>query len=148
MKLYLYLRKDKETKNSHVQIFSLNLFYWRIVDLQCCVYLHSIAKWFSYVYTHKIFFIFFSITVFQRLLTIAPCTMQGLCETKIWVSNQFTKNCLFNKGSSILCMILCISDMFYVLDVANILVLVSLSLKRVSTERWLRPLLPWQVLSV
>ena len=50
------------------------LFYWSIVDLQCCVSFWYTAKWFSYMCVcvcvcmcvYKYFFIFFSIMVYYR----------------------------------------------------------------------------------
>ena len=53
------------------------IFYWSIVDLQCCISFRS-AKWFRYIYMHiyVFFFRFFSHTCYYKILSIAPCTAQ------------------------------------------------------------------------
>ena len=33
-------------------MFKKKLFYWNIVDLQCCVNFYYTAKWFNYIHTH------------------------------------------------------------------------------------------------
>ena len=53
------------------------MFSWSIVDLQCCVNFFGTAKWLSYPYDmHMFFFIFFSIMVYLRILSIVPCAIQ------------------------------------------------------------------------
>ena len=52
-----------------VPFFSfLKIFYWIIVNLQCCVSFKCIAKWFSYAYIY--FFILFSIVGYYKILSI------------------------------------------------------------------------------
>ena len=62
------------------------LFYWRIVNFQCCVSFRCTAKWFSYTYTY-LFFGFFSIIgyvylfllrVFLRLWNYLPWLLAWL----------------------------------------------------------------------
>ena len=38
--------------SSTAELFTKNLFYWSIVDLQCCANFYYKAKWFSYTHTH------------------------------------------------------------------------------------------------
>ena len=51
-----------------VRNFFFNVFYWSIVDLQCCVSFCYVAKWFSYAYIYTFFFRFFSILLYHRIL--------------------------------------------------------------------------------
>ena len=59
-----------------------NLFYWSIVDLQCCVNFCCASQWFRYIYIHIvciyifIFFILFSILVYPKILNTVPCAIQ------------------------------------------------------------------------
>ena len=46
------------------------------LDLQCCVSFWCTAEWLSYTSIYALFFIFFSITVYHRILTIAPRALQ------------------------------------------------------------------------
>ena len=43
-----------------LQITFFNYFYWRIVDLQCCVIFCCSAKWINYIYTYIHSFRFYS----------------------------------------------------------------------------------------
>ena len=52
------------------------LFYWSIVDLQCCINFWCTAEWFSCSYIYIFFLVFFSIVVCQRVLNIVPCAIQ------------------------------------------------------------------------
>ena len=69
----------------------LNLFYWSIVDLQCCVSFCYTAEWFSYAYIYIytyiyiFFFIFFSIMVYYRIL---HTLRHGVCK---WVIRKGRK---------------------------------------------------------
>ena len=60
---------------------SFTLFYFQfyriIVDLQCCVCLRNIAKWFIYICIYVlIFFRFFSHIGCHKILSRIPCTIQ------------------------------------------------------------------------
>ena len=61
-----------------VYFFLLNFifFNWSIVDLQCCANLCCTAKWLSYTHIDILFFKFFSIMVYHRILNIVPCAIQ------------------------------------------------------------------------
>ena len=51
-------------------------FYWTIVDLQYCVSFRCIAKWFRYIYVCVyIYFRFFSIIGYYKILNIIPCAI-------------------------------------------------------------------------
>ena len=52
-----------------------NLFYSSIVDLQYCVNFYCMAKQLG-IHMYTFFFIFFSIMVYHRILTIISCTRQ------------------------------------------------------------------------
>ena len=63
------------------QIYYFFLFYWCIVDLQCCVNFYCTEKWPSYTYTHSFSYSFplwfiigywTSCTVYRTLLFIHP----------------------------------------------------------------------------
>ena len=56
-------------------LFFFNVFYWSIVDLQCCVSFWYLAKWFSYAYIYTFFFRFFSIMLYHRILNIVLCSL-------------------------------------------------------------------------
>ena len=49
--LETYVGEGKQRAVAFLSCFLKNLFYWNIVDLQCCVSFWCIAKWFSYTYT-------------------------------------------------------------------------------------------------
>ena len=51
-------------------------FYWSIVNIWCCVSFWCRAKWFSYTYIYILFFIFFSIIVYYKILNIVPCAIE------------------------------------------------------------------------
>ena len=51
----------------------LCFFNGSIADLQCCVSFWGTAKWFSFIY---FFFMFFSVMVYYRMLSIVPCAVQ------------------------------------------------------------------------
>ena len=57
---------------------SLNFFffYWAIVDLQWWVHFCCTANWISCTYVYTLFFMFFSITLYQRILNIVPHALQ------------------------------------------------------------------------
>ena len=54
------------------------VFYSNIVDLQYCLSLGYITKLFSYTHTHTyiVFFIFFSIMAYGKILNIVPSAIQ------------------------------------------------------------------------
>ena len=56
-------------------IFLKNLFYWSMVDLQCCISLGCIEKWFSYtkIYSFFLFQILFLYRLFQNTEYSSPC---------------------------------------------------------------------------
>ena len=64
------------------------LFYWSIVDLQCCI-----AKWFSYIYVYAFFLIFFSIVVYHRMSAIAPRAIQQVVVVVQLLSCAWLCNC-------------------------------------------------------
>ena len=49
--------------------------YWNIVDFQCFVWTE---KWFSYTYTHTLFFRLLSIIDYYKILTIILCAIQEI----------------------------------------------------------------------
>ena len=62
--------KDSDWPLGHMGaglLFSFNLFYWSIIDSQCCVNFCSIAEWFSYTHITSSF-IFFSVIIYHRIL--------------------------------------------------------------------------------
>ena len=64
----------KSLENNFSLSFPFNLFYWPRVDLQCSTNLCHTAKW-SVTHIGALFFIFFSIVVYKRTLTIVPCAI-------------------------------------------------------------------------
>ena len=69
-----HINRSTVENNIHTTFFKS----WSTADLQCCVNFCYTAKWFGYTYTN-IFFIFFSIMIYYRILNIVPCaTQQGL----------------------------------------------------------------------
>ena len=46
---------------------SFKIFYWHIIDLQCCVSFRYIAKWFSYTYISTFFQILFPYRLLQNI---------------------------------------------------------------------------------
>ena len=70
-----YVKEGRvEIKIGRTVFFFLN-FYWRIVDLKCCANLLYCKVTQLYTYRHS-FFIFFSITVYHRRLTLVPCAVE------------------------------------------------------------------------
>ena len=89
--------------------YFINLFYWTIVDLQCCVHLCCTAKWlrytytyvYIYVYTHThthththtrvLFSILFHYGLSQKMGYSSLCYIVGLCLfilcIVIWTAN-------------------------------------------------------------
>ena len=65
------------TRTSHI-LFS-NLFYWRIVDLQCYVSFRCRANWFSYKYIYIVFHILFYYGLSQEIEYSSLCSKVGLC---------------------------------------------------------------------
>ena len=65
------------------------IFYWSIVNLQCCVSFKCTARWFIYTYIHAFFFRFFSIIGYYKILRASLVAqwlriclpMQG---TRVW----------------------------------------------------------------
>ena len=55
--------------------FFLNLFYWSIVDLQCCVNLYCTTQWFSYTYIYILFHI--PLWLSQAILYSSMCSTVG-----------------------------------------------------------------------
>ena len=77
--LETYVGEGKQRAIAFLSCFLKNLFYWNIVDLQCCVSFWCIAKWFKHtlIYSFYVFFFtFFSTMVYSRILNIVPCTLQ------------------------------------------------------------------------
>ena len=50
--LETYVGEGKQRAVAFLSCFLKNLFYWNIVDLQCCVSFWCIAKWFIYIYVY------------------------------------------------------------------------------------------------
>ena len=68
------------------------LFYWNIVELQCCGNFCYTAK-FIHVYIYTFFFTFLSIMVYPRMVSTVPCPIQKDLVVYIfaWVSIGFWK---------------------------------------------------------
>ena len=56
--------------------FLIYILYWSTVALQC---FRCTARWFSYTFTHILFFQLFSIIGYYKILTIVPCITVNLC---------------------------------------------------------------------
>ena len=56
-----------------VASYFFNVFYWSI---QSCVNFCGMAKWFCYTNIYILFFIFFFIMVYRRILNMVPCAVQ------------------------------------------------------------------------
>ena len=63
-------RMSSSKKQFFCLFLFLNLFYWSIVDLQCCV--NSAISTMTQLYLCTFSFIFFSIMVYHRILNIVP----------------------------------------------------------------------------
>ena len=70
---YMFKKKKHPTFLSLYNFFIIYSFYRRTINLQCFRYT---ARWFSYTYTHILFFWLFSIVDYYKILTIVPCTIQ------------------------------------------------------------------------
>ena len=57
--------------------FKKYLFYWNIVDLQCCVHFFCIVQWFSYPYIYIIFHILFHYGLSQEIEYSSLCYTVG-----------------------------------------------------------------------
>ena len=57
----------------------LNLFYWSIFDLQCCVNFYCTAKWFSYTHIYILFHILFYYSLSQDIEYSSLCWTVGHC---------------------------------------------------------------------
>ena len=70
-----------EPENSCLPVFFFffNLFYWSIVDLQCCVNSCCTAKWFSYTYIYVPFHILFHYDLSQSIAYSSMCYRVGPC---------------------------------------------------------------------
>ena len=61
---------------SRLTLFQPSIFYWSIINLQCCISFKYTPKWFSYLYALYIyifFFKFFSIVGYYKILNIVSC---------------------------------------------------------------------------
>ena len=61
------------------------LFYWNIVDLQCCIYFFCTAKWFSYTYmqTHTHIHIYTFFFLFFSIMAQMVKSLPGVRETQV-----------------------------------------------------------------
>ena len=57
--------------------FFLNLFYWSMVDLQCCLSFQCTAKWFSYTSIYILFHILFHYGLLQDMEYSSLCYTVG-----------------------------------------------------------------------
>ena len=84
-----YLQKTyliKKNLSKTYKGFFSNLFYWSIVDLQCCFNFYCTAKWFIiHIYKYSLFHILFhyglskSIEYSSLCSTVWPCCLSSLC---------------------------------------------------------------------
>ena len=75
---HVFLGDSKPTDRWCFVLF-FNLFYWRIVDLQCSVSFCCLAKWFSYTYTYILFHILFHDGLSQDIEYSSLCYKVGPC---------------------------------------------------------------------
>ena len=80
------------SRKYYVLIFVLffnYIFYWSIVDLQCCVSFRCTAKWISYTYTYiHSFYRLFSRIDHYRVLSRVPCAIQQVLISYLFYIQQ------------------------------------------------------------
>ena len=84
--LETYVGEGKQRAIAFLSCFLKNLFYWNIVDLQCCVSFWCIAKWFTHTHTHTHIHIYIYIYIYIYQFS----SVQSLSHVRLFVNLWIT----------------------------------------------------------